>query len=527
MSQSTAPLAPCTICRCETFQPGPLSRLSNTGRLPCCTKCGSLERHRIARRVMDLLPESLLIEKRVLQFSKDDSVKAARLAEHRVSEYGSSDSLDIQAIAVADGSYDWVVSHHVVNFVPHDDKALTEMLRVAGPNGAVLVTVGGTTDTFDTRVFDEPTGPHAAYKIYGSDFADRLQQLLPSAHLLEVVAIDPCTATLDVVYVYSRRVELLREVGRALAPHNLFARLSVARAVAAPPAAAPGAPTPPTPAAAPNGSPAANGSAARALPHKLSGADAAWQPLVDELLEWKKFGFRPRFWLRDDDATWANPRLEALWKLCSDSSITLACAAIPDTMEQSLVNWAEERRWLVMLQHGFDHVSRSGTPESSEFPDSRDLTESLRSIKLGQDRMLAFKSRQLPVFVPPWGRISAKVVAELGSAGFVGVSSAYLRRAPREGGISVANTHVLIPRKTQESWCFEVETAVSQLVGTLSAIRARGDADPLEPIGINTHHLSVGDPELTGLSYLFGITRECGADWLHPVDVFGSFQPHT
>jgi len=188
-------------------------------------KCGALERHRIARRLFDLLPDALLNGRRVLQFSPDHSVKPERVAELRVSDYGVSDSLDIQAIAVADGSYNWIVSHHVVNFIPDDKKALREMARVVGPKGAVLLTVGGTTHAFETQVFERPTGPHAAYKIYGCDFAEFLAQVVPTAGILEVVGTDPSTATLDTTYIYSQDIELLRTIGRAFAPHNIYARL--------------------------------------------------------------------------------------------------------------------------------------------------------------------------------------------------------------------------------------------------------------------------------------------------------------
>ncbi len=226
MNSGTEPLAPCNICGGQEFRTGPLDRLSNTKRLPACVKCGALERHRIARRLFDLLPDALLNGRKILQFSPDHSVKPERVAELRISEYGVNDSLDIQAIAVADGSYDWVVSHHVVNFIPDDKKALQEMLRVVGPKGAVMLTVGGTTHAFETQVFDVPTGPHAAYKIYGCDFADLLAQVVPTAGVLEVVATDPSTATLDTTYIYAQNIDLLRTIGRALAPHNLYARLN-------------------------------------------------------------------------------------------------------------------------------------------------------------------------------------------------------------------------------------------------------------------------------------------------------------
>ncbi len=517
---ATAALASCNVCGGSEFQRGPSKRLSMTGRLPCCAGCGSLERHRIARRIMDGLPDSLIQGKRVLQFNNDSCVDKTRVAEHRVSELGPSDSLVVQTVAVEDGRYDWVVSHHVVNLVENDVKGLREMLRVAGPKGVVLLTVGGTWDSFDTQVFPVATGPYRAFRHYGSDFIERFFEQLPNASALELVATDPCTGTLDAVFIYSRDVDVLREIGRVMAPNNVYARLTLARdwvqqtastpAIASTPSAA--RPEPPVPPRAP-------------IVSVEQGArdDPRWQPLVDELSAWKRIGRTPRFWVRDDDATRENAKLEALYQVCATNRVTLACAAIPMSMEPSLIGWAKDKTWLVMLQHGFDHVNRApaGASSSSEFPDTRDLGDALQAIRNGQELMAAFGSALLPVFVPPWGTIAAQVTARLGEVGFSGVSIHYLRQAPWQDGITVTNTHVLLPRLTHQGWTFEIEVLVGQLTAALASVRARPGVDQREPIGINTHHLSVGGPELLALDSLVYITRSHGAEWPHPSELFG------
>jgi hypothetical protein len=251
--------------------------------------------------------------------------------------------------------------------------------------------------------------------------------------------------------------------------------------------------------------------------------DPRWQPLIDELEEWRRIGRAPRFWVRDDDATRENAKLDGIYRVCAANRVALACAAIPMSMEASLIEWAAGKTWLVMLQHGFDHVNRApaAAGHSSEFPNERELDDSLQAIRKGQELMAAFRSPRLPVFVPPWGNISPRVTAKLGELGFSGVSIHYLRHAPRQDGIAVANTHVLLPRLTQRGWTFEIESLVSQLVEALASVRARPDSDPREPIGINTHHLSVAGPELLALDGLIYITRSCGAEWPHPSDLFG------
>jgi len=517
VSDAQAPLASCNVCGESSFQPGPFKRLSMTGRLPCCVGCGSLERHRIARRVMDLLPDSLIAGKRVLQFSMDSSVNKARVSEHRVSEYGASDSLDMQAIAVEDGRYDWIVSHHVVNSVENDVKGLREMLRVVGPKGAVLISVGGTCDRFDTQIFSEATGPYLAFKHYGGDFVERFYDHVPNASALELVATDPCTATLDVIFIYSREIELLREIGRVMAPRNIYARLTTARDLAHKAASVSAVSAAPAGAESPRPSSTSKANVPQGAPD-----DPRWQPLVAELAEWRRVGRSPRFWLRDDDASREHPNLEALWQLCATNRITLACAAIPKSIEPSLIDWAKGKSWLVMLQHGFDHVNRAAADasSSSEFPDSRELSDALQALRTGKELMASFGSVHLPILVPPWGHIAERVTTRLGELGFSGISGSYLRRAPRENGIAVTNTHVLVPRRTPEGWGFEIEPVVSQLVAALAAVRARPEGDRFEPIGVNTHHLNVGETELLALGSLVHITRSCGAEWLHPSDLF-------
>ena len=212
-------LAPCTVCGGTDFGAGPGGRLSETERLPACKRCGSLERQRIARRVVDLVPERLVAGKRVLQVGPESSFDPASLGEVTVvSADAALDSVDAAA-------HDWVDSHHTLNVAVDDLEVIRDMLRIAGPDGAVLLTVGGTPHRFATEEFRVPTGPHGLRRYYGNDFADRVMRAEPAAGVLEVVATDLCTAALDVVFICSTSAELLAEIGTALTPYNIFARV--------------------------------------------------------------------------------------------------------------------------------------------------------------------------------------------------------------------------------------------------------------------------------------------------------------
>ncbi len=66
---------PCSICGGNKFVKGPNQRLSfQTGKLPWCLSCWSLERHRGLRVFWEGFDKSYLKEQSVLQFSHDPAV---------------------------------------------------------------------------------------------------------------------------------------------------------------------------------------------------------------------------------------------------------------------------------------------------------------------------------------------------------------------------------------------------------------------------------------------------------------------
>jgi hypothetical protein len=227
-----APCGKCNICGGTNFSRGPAQRLSITGRLPHCATCSSLERHRIARRVFDRLRPEYTTGKRFLQFGSDHAPDKRWFAELSVSAVGQAGGFDMQAIDLPDGHCDWIYSSHVLNRSPDPAAALREMHRVVGKSGVVMLSVGGTVFSYETALSMRGVDADCQLRTYGTEFADDLQAAVPDVAVLELVTADPCTASIDSVYLYSLDEDLLRQMARRVAPNNIHARVFPARQLA-------------------------------------------------------------------------------------------------------------------------------------------------------------------------------------------------------------------------------------------------------------------------------------------------------
>jgi hypothetical protein len=239
-----APCANCNVCGGSHFTPGPGDRLSITNRLPHCAGCHSLERHRVARYIFDGLRPAFTKGTRLLQFSADPGVAKEWFSELTVSVWQGPNSLDMQAIALPDGRYDWIYSSHVLNHISDEAAALREMLRVVGPQGVVAISVGGTVFNYATKASTSFCGRDRQFRVYGTEFATELQRLLPEVSVLELVAADPCTASIDSFYLYSRATTKLREMATLAVARNVHARVLPAKVTTTEALAEAAAPTP-------------------------------------------------------------------------------------------------------------------------------------------------------------------------------------------------------------------------------------------------------------------------------------------
>ncbi|EIM25556.1 glycosyltransferase [Microvirga lotononidis] len=216
-----------------------------------------------------------------------------------------------------------------------------------------------------------------------------------------------------------------------------------------------------------------------------------WSPLDLALDRARDQGVPVRFWWRDDDAVADTPRLDRLLELARRYDAGIGLAVIPEKIQPSLARRLASEPKAFALVHGWSHADHAPDGEKkAEFGPHRPLdrmaTEAERGLHLAREHL---GSRLLPVFVPPWNRISPDLVPRLPGAGFRGLSTFTDRKSARPPpGLVQVNTHV-----DPIDWHGTRSLADPPLIMTALAgaveRRVTGDADSEEPIGFLTHHL--------------------------------------
>ena len=155
-----------------------------------CPKCGSFERHRLL--VLYLLRRPELAGGRVVHFAPEPCV--AKILKQKASDYVAADlfqpgvdrALDLQGLALPDGSVDLFICSHLLEHVPDDRKALSELRRCTSPGGAVLIMVpiveawkqtyeNSEAASSDDRTRELHFGQFDHVRMYGADLRDRIK----------------------------------------------------------------------------------------------------------------------------------------------------------------------------------------------------------------------------------------------------------------------------------------------------------------------------------------------------------------
>ncbi|MEZ0171796.1 glycosyltransferase [Microvirga sp. TS319] len=216
-----------------------------------------------------------------------------------------------------------------------------------------------------------------------------------------------------------------------------------------------------------------------------------WSPVDEALDRARDRGCPIRFWWRDDDAVAETPGLDRLLALSGRAQAGLALAAIPAGLMPSLGERLRNERRVFALVHGWSHTNHAPAAEKkAEFGRHRPLDamarEAEQALRAAREKL---GRKVLPVFVPPWNRISPELARHLPRSGFTALSSFGDRKAASlaEGLIRV-NTHV-DPIDWHGTRSLADQDRI--LAGIAAAIerRASGEADRNEPIGFLTHHL--------------------------------------
>ncbi|MBE7244592.1 MAG: glycosyl transferase family 28 [Actinomycetospora chiangmaiensis] len=222
---------------------------------------------------------------------------------------------------------------------------------------------------------------------------------------------------------------------------------------------------------------------------------------------------RVPLWWRDDDAVAATPALDRLLSLAEGTPILIA--AIPAKTDASLARRLAGASDVSLAVHGLAHDNHAPPGErSAEFGPHRPLeelrAEAARALALAREHLPP--DRLLPVFVPPWNRMSdalARVLPELGYRGLSaagGPAMAGLRRA--EATLDVIDWRGSRSLRAAES-----------LLAPLTAHAMSGSA---EPLGLLTHHLAHDETVWAFLAELIPLLAGHPAvAWHDPRDLFG------
>lgn len=155
-----------------------------------CPACGSMERHRLLWLYLQQRTDLYTRRHRVLHMAPEAGTQRLLRRLPNI-DYVSADldswradvQCDIQALPFGDESFDVVICNHVLEHIPDDRRAMSELVRVLAPGGwAVLMCPIGrnratTLEDLDVRT---PADAMRAYgqedhvRLYGSDYRQRL-----------------------------------------------------------------------------------------------------------------------------------------------------------------------------------------------------------------------------------------------------------------------------------------------------------------------------------------------------------------
>lgn len=211
--------------------------------------------------------------------------------------------------------------------------------------------------------------------------------------------------------------------------------------------------------------------------------------LQEELDLWAAAGRTATFWWRDDDAVSATEALFQLLHVARGTPLTLA--VVPKFAKRDLAELIGSQLTVTVAQHGWAHVNHAPEGEKKcEFGKTRPIDAMIREIRDGRARLASmFGPRFLPVFVPPWNRISQEMTSYLPILGLATLST-IKPRTGREAAPHRLNVHADIMDWRGNRGFLGAEAVEDQIVKHLRARREEDDAvDSTEPTGLMTHHL--------------------------------------
>ena len=144
-----------------------------------CPKCNALERHRIQYLVVTALLNGMnTSELKMLHFAPEPFFTvffSDRFGLYETADLnmpGVDHHVDMQELPFEDQTYDFVFASHVLEHIPDDKKAISEIRRILRPNGIAILPVPLVAER--TIEYPEPN-PNETYHVRapGFDYFDR------------------------------------------------------------------------------------------------------------------------------------------------------------------------------------------------------------------------------------------------------------------------------------------------------------------------------------------------------------------
>jgi SAM-dependent methyltransferase len=188
MAEEGAVFCPCCNKSSAQFLPmGPAGRQRLNAK---CPHCASLERHRLLILFFGKQPKLFERTKRLLHIAPEAPI-ASWIKSFSDIDYVSGDIADPRAMYKVDlmdvqfptASFDAVICNHVLEHVPDDRKALSEIQRILRPNGWAILMVPIHPALKQTREDPSVTDPKERERLfgqsdhlrwYGADYEERL-----------------------------------------------------------------------------------------------------------------------------------------------------------------------------------------------------------------------------------------------------------------------------------------------------------------------------------------------------------------
>lgn len=174
------PVFECPVCHYR----GPFRDLDNFGgrrRHVECPRCGTLERHRVQYLVVtELLDRMDTSKMKMLHFAPETFFR--KVFSRLFGQYETADlcmrgvdyHVDLQKLPFQDATYDFVYASHVLEHVPDDRKAISEIRRILKPSGVAVLPV----PVVAVKTIEYPeANPHEGYHMRapGLDYPEKFK----------------------------------------------------------------------------------------------------------------------------------------------------------------------------------------------------------------------------------------------------------------------------------------------------------------------------------------------------------------